>query len=88
MNEPEPTWLPTAIIGIIAWLLSWGTWVTNKVMGGVSRREFETHREKRDGQMLLLIEQTATKDDIHELRNEIGGIRDLVIRGLQNQNGN
>ena len=84
MNDQDPySWIPAAVFFIIGWLITWGSWISGKVLTSVSREEFEKHRLARDAQFTVLVAEVAKRDDIAALRAEVADLRNLLIRDLR-----
>jgi hypothetical protein len=81
------SWIQWAIGLITTFLVTWGSWVTIRIMGFVHRDEYNSAKEKRDEQLTLLMASVAKHDDIKELRAEIAKVRDLIIADLTARRG-
>lgn len=60
MNEG---WMEKAVFAIAAWLVSWGTWITLRSFGGLSRADHERLCEKRQKEVDERLKALGEKQD-------------------------
>ena len=70
---------PPLLIAIFTGAVTWFTWVTNRLMGTITRKEYETARVMRDEQISSLMANIATKEAVSEVKKDIHELRETVI---------
>lgn len=56
-------WLTKAVGAIVTVLLSWGTWITARSFGGISREEHERLCQKRQEEVDRQLDRLEKKQD-------------------------
>jgi hypothetical protein len=56
-------WVEKAILGIVGLLVTWGTWITVKSFGAMSREEHERLCEKRQREVDEQLQRLEKKQD-------------------------
>lgn len=53
-------WLQPLVLLMLTWLITWGGWVTSKIFGAISRREWREDKEKLYRKLDTLQESITT----------------------------
>lgn len=83
LDDQTTSWVQWAVGLITMWLMTWGAWVTGRIMVAVPHHDFQKAKEKRDEEIREIITNLATKEDVNDLRRQIDNVRNLLISDLQ-----